>query len=177
MVPLDSLLKRSEISPSVFLGEVRAAFEMWEQAANIRFVETSDTANASLLIGAQQSPEGRAFTNVAQRRDKPTEIERSLICLNPEQRWKVGFDGNLEVYDLRYTLAHEIGHSIGLDHPSPTGEVMSFRYGETFRTLQPGDRRGVVALYGSKPADTPVSASTGAATALAASSETTAAHN
>ena len=27
-------------------------------------------------------------------------IRQSLICLNPEQTWKVGYDGNLEVYDL-----------------------------------------------------------------------------
>src|SRR5258706_8828763 len=108
MVPLDSLLKRSEISPSVFLGEVRAAFEMWEQAANIRFVETSDTANASLLIGAQQSPEGRAFTNVAQRRDKPTQNERWLVCPHPPQRRKDGFVGHLEAYDLWYKLAPEV---------------------------------------------------------------------
>ena len=57
-------------------------------------------------------------------------IGRSLICLNPKQPWKIGFDGRLGVYDLRYTIAHEIGHAIGLDHPSAAGQLMSYRYDE-----------------------------------------------
>jgi hypothetical protein len=52
------------------------------------------------------------------------------------------------VYDLRYTLTHEIGHAIGLDHPGTTSQVMSYRYEERFATLQPGDIRGAAALYG-----------------------------
>jgi hypothetical protein len=60
----------------------------------------------------------------------------------------VGFDGNTRVYDLRYTFVHEIGHAIGLDHPGPSGQVMSFRYDEQHRDLQAGDLNGVTMLYG-----------------------------
>jgi hypothetical protein len=73
-----------------------------------------------------------------------------LICLDPTQPWKIGFGGNPEAYDIRYTLAHEIGHAIGLDHPGPTGELMSFSYGEGFRVLQPGDVAGAILLYGAR---------------------------
>ena len=83
-------------------------------------------------------------------------IAKSLICLNPAKSWKIGFNGNMDVYDLRYTIAHEVGHAIGLDHPSPSGQLMSFRYDEDFRSLRPGDVSGAVALYG-KPG-TPVAA-------------------
>jgi hypothetical protein len=31
-------------------------------------------------------------------------IRQSLICLNPEKTWKVGYDGNLDVYDLYFTF-------------------------------------------------------------------------
>lgn len=75
-------------------------------------------------------------------------ISRALICLNPAEPWKVGFDGNLAVYDLRYTLTHEIGHTIGLDHPAARGELMYVDYEEKFRVPQPGDVRGAAALYG-----------------------------
>lgn len=77
-----------------------------------------------------------------------TEIERSVVCLNPAVRWKIGFDGNVDVYDLRYTVAHEIGHAIGLDHPRPSGVLMSYSYDERFRDLQRCDAEGAIALYG-----------------------------
>ena len=69
-------------------------------------------------------------------------IRQSLICLNPEQTWKVGYDGNLEVYDLYFTFLHEIGHTIGLDHPGASGEVMGFRYDEKVRDASGRRYRG-----------------------------------
>jgi predicted Zn-dependent protease len=128
---------------------------MWEAEANVSFARTDDADKADILIGAEGNPAGYAFTNVAYDRDSTGSVRRiakSLICLNPTRHWKIGFDGNLEAYDLRYAMAHEIGHAIGLDHPSPSGELMSFRYGEDFRELRPGDARGAVALYGARGA-------------------------
>jgi hypothetical protein len=151
MVPLDDLLARSQISVATFRDEVKAAFAMWEQAADIRFVPAAPGTKPGILIGAQRDPVAHAFADVAYAKGVPgplRPIERSLICFNPTKRWKVGFDGNLAVYDLRYTLAHEIGHAIGLDHPEPHGQVMSMRYHEDFRTLQDGDVSGVVRIYG-----------------------------
>jgi hypothetical protein len=77
-------------------------------------------------------------------------IRQSLICLNPEKTWKVGYDGNLDVYDLYFTFLHEIGHTIGLDHPGASGEVMGFRYDEKVRGLQDGDVEAVRRLYGER---------------------------
>lgn len=164
MLPPEAALVRSRIDPAAFRNEVRAAFATWEAAANITFTEVAVDAAPDILIGADAKARGRAFTNVAPTEDGQARsggvgtIRQSLICLNPLQPWKIGFDGNLEVYDLRFTLTHEIGHAIGLDHPSPEGELMSFRYVEKARGLQPGDIAGVVALYGRKgepPAGTP----------------------
>jgi hypothetical protein len=153
----EAALARSHIPFEAFRGEVRAAFDAWQAAANIQFRETSSPANAGILIGSDAKARGRAFTNVALRDDAGPAgrasvgaIRQSLICLNPEKPWKIGFDGNLDVYDLRYTIMHEIGHAIGLDHPSPEGRLMSFRYVETARGLTSGDAAGAVALYGRK---------------------------
>lgn len=174
--PLDTLLQHSGISPSALHTEVRAAFALWEHAANIRFVETGNPEDAGILIGAQLEPDGRALTNVTEQAGNPGRIERSVICLNPEKGWKIGFDGNLDAYDLRYTFAHEIGHAIGLDHPPASHEVMSYKYGEGFRTLQQGDRSGAVALYGPAPSDVPAVASARGTAATLASPQA-AAHN
>ena len=147
-----SLLASSGISIENFERELSAAFAMWEAAANITFVKTDDPTAAGILIGAQLVPKGRAFANVTYRAGEGpmVEIERSLICLNPAVRWKLQFDGNFDVYDLRYTLAHEIGHAIGLDHPPQARVVMSYKYGESFRELQRGDLAGAAMLYGNR---------------------------
>jgi hypothetical protein len=161
MVPLDALLDASHISRARLRAEVEAAFAMWQAAADISFAETDDPALADILIGSEAAPRGFAFSNVDYDHAGAApvrRIEKSLICLNPAKPWKIGFDGNMDVYDVRYTIAHEAGHAIGLDHPSPSGQLMSFRYGEDFRTLRTGDINGAVALYGKRGAPAVVAA-------------------
>ncbi|MEJ0013459.1 MAG: matrixin family metalloprotease [Bauldia sp.] len=160
VVALDGLLAANGISSARFQGEVTQAFAVWSAVANIVF-QPSDPATADILIGAEADPFGRAFTNVAHAAasgEGTAPIARSVICLNPVQKWKVGFDGNLDVYDLRYALEHEIGHAIGLDHPGVTGVLMDFRYREKFSGPQAGDIAGALALYGEKGATPPVAA-------------------
>jgi hypothetical protein len=163
LAPLDQLLDANHVSPASFADELHAALAAWSAIADIDFVPAKDSASAEILIGAETEPRGRAFTNVDYDKSRrasvwggpppPHQLRQSLICLNPAEHWKVGFDGNLAVYDLRYTLQHEIGHAIGLDHPSAEGELMNFRYIEQFRTPQAGDIRGAVALYGPRSED------------------------
>jgi hypothetical protein len=151
LVPMTDLATRNGISEATLQAETAAAFRAWEAAANITFIPVDDPDQADILIGAQGRPVGRAYANVMYQPgsvDGVRAIDRALVCLNPDQRWKVGFDGDIEVYDLRYTLVHEIGHAIGLDHPGPSGQVMSFVYREDFSDLQPGDFHGVQLLYG-----------------------------
>jgi hypothetical protein len=153
MAPLNALLSASHVAPDTLRREIAAAFAMWEEVANIGFLEAASPEQADILIGAQAEAEGWAFANVFYDVKSPEAVKpisRALICLNPERRWKVGFDGDLRSYDLRYTIAHEIGHAIGLDHPSGAGQIMGYRYEETFRALQPGDIAGAVVLYGER---------------------------
>lgn len=179
--PLDSLLAANDVNRPTFERELKAAFAAWSAVADIDFVP-APSAEAEILVGAESEPRGRAFTNVDYDKSikvgvsngpvPPHEMRQALICLNPQEHWKVGFDGNLEVYDLRYTLQHEIGHAIGLDHPSLRGVLMDFRYLEQFRTPQPGDIRGAVALYGARSGTAVAAAPAGKAPLPIASSIT-----
>lgn len=150
LAPIDALVGKS-LTRETMTREAEAAFRIWERAADLSFHEVSDARDADIVLGAQGRPNGRAFANVSYASNPDggvRTIDQALVCLNPDHEWKVGFDGDEDVYDLRYTLVHEIGHAIGLDHPGRSGQVMAFRYTEDFNDLQPGDLRGVRQLYG-----------------------------
>lgn len=144
-------LSGAKLTMEELARETAAAFRVWERAASLTFHRVADARNADIVIGAQGQPRRWAFANLSytvESREGVHTIDKALVCLNPEKAWKVGFDGDKDVYDIRYTLVHEIGHAIGLDHPGPSGQVMAFRYTEAFQDLQPGDLRGVQLLYG-----------------------------
>jgi len=158
MTAFDGLLAASGIAPSTLDSELAAAFAMWGAVTRLTFRKAGTDEPASIVIGAQVDPVGWAFADVIYNAESPQHIKpisQALICLNPKRRWKVGFDGNLRVYDLRYTFAHEIGHAIGLDHPKRPGQIMDHRYEERFRDLQPGDVMGATKLYGASVGSNP----------------------
>ena len=93
-------------------------------------------------VGARLHHRGRATRLPPPSRAACARSAEPLICFNPLQKWKVGFDGNLDVYDMRYTLTHEIGHAIGLDHPGAAGALMGFRYDEKLKGLAQERYRG-----------------------------------
>ncbi len=175
----DIVAKSPDLTEEKAKNELQAALQRWESVANIAFIEMNDPSLANIVIGAADDPGGRAFANLSYRGEKgPTPvtmalgnapaspvlddnggdgsvvpIDQAYVCLNPKSRWKIGFDGNLDVYDLRHTFTHEVGHAIGLDHPDSTGAVMAFRYDERVRDLQPSDIAGVRRLYGPRAAE------------------------
>jgi hypothetical protein len=159
--------------------ELLAAFASWENVADVKFSEIDEVERANVVVGATIASSGPAFANLSigrgvgrrpiakglgsgigtmpvtanniARGKSVAAIERAYICLSPKQPWKIGFDGNLGVYDLRHTFMHEIGHAIGLDHPGSSGAIMGYRYDEKVPVLQPSDIAAARFLYGQPP--------------------------
>jgi len=151
---IKALLARSQMTRRAFDHELAAALALWQSAANVRFVPAKRVAKADIVFSAEAQPDGIGYADVAltgSGERNVSSLKRGIVCLNPEIRWKSN-SGSAHESDagaqLRYALAQEIGHVIGLDHPGHEGELMSFEYGSHFDGLKPGDMAGIAALYG-----------------------------
>lgn len=130
---------------------VGAAFAMWSAAAGVRFRPAAPGETPDILVGAQGEPDHIAFANVwtdeARAADGIAPLRRATICLNPELVWVPDAAGPGRA-DFGTVLAHEIGHTIGLDHPGPTGALMGYSDEGDVDALMAGDREGAIRLYG-----------------------------
>jgi len=161
---LEPFLQRTGSSPEAFRDQARAAFAMWQAKSGLSFEEAEVGERADIVIGAQITPGGIAWTNLeydlpgrqvplphpatADSGSAIAVLKAAIICLNPQAAWSIGSGGQINGYDLRLVLAHEIGHAIGLDHPGKKGHLMGFAYQENLSGLTLGDVKGAVTLYG-----------------------------
>lgn len=154
------------------LGAARRALVQWAGASNIRFVETSSTAQSISpsaggdgisLITLANTPENAALFSGSDRPGRTRvyfdpvtgRISEADIALNPSAQFST--DGTFNTYDLESVLTHEIGHLLGLEHSGMVGATMQPRLALnglytlpafSARTLSEDDRAGVRALYG-----------------------------
>lgn len=147
------LFLHSHLTRQIFERELSGAFAMWQSVANVQFHAVTNPSVANIVIASEGVPDGIAYADVSLDASKSGDVSRltkGIVCLNPSVQWtaKRTDSGEGEQYRLQYTLAHEIGHVLGLDHPSPQGELMSFEYGHKFEGLKQGDIAGIGLLYG-----------------------------
>jgi hypothetical protein len=156
MRPLDALLQANGIAPAAFVAEVRAAFAVWSAAAAVSFTEIANPLRADIVIGAQAGSDGAAFTNIVDgklQRGLIGAIDRATVCLDAKVPWELEVDGDPKTYNVRYVVAHEIGHAIGLDHAGRARGLMGFAYLERMASktevrLAASDIDAVTELYG-----------------------------
>jgi len=175
------LLPSPAIKPeSDVLGAVHRALASWSSAASIKFVEVSsrkqsvsptsggDGISLITIAGTGDNvalfPEGNSTARTRVFYDLDTgEINEADIVINPYPYSETGAalqfstDGTPGTYDLESTLAHEIGHLLGLNHSRVMGATMqptqalNGTYGLpaiTERTLSDSDQAAARSLYG-----------------------------
>ena len=182
-IALSSSLTRPAINMSAgsdVLGAVDRALDSWASSANVKFVVTHSKVQSISsatqpdginLITIAPTPENLAIfgesNNAARTRvfyDRETgEISEADIVINPfpysDQGELIQFstDGTNGTYDLESTIAHEIGHLLGLSHSAVLGATMNPSQGlngiysapaQTERTLSDVDVSAARQLYG-----------------------------
>ena len=157
----DLILKQSYTGYPVFEAAfdatqkqlVRSAFQVWEDAANIDFVERSDTSAANVRIG-WDSIDGRSLNGgiLGQATVWSTNsiFTQSAIQIDladiPEADFTTD-SPSFGKWSFFATVAHEIGHALGLDHSSSPLALMYSQAGSVV-DLTADDIAGIVAIYG-----------------------------
>lgn len=70
------------------------------------------------------------------------------VSINVGVAWNSGSD-----IDFGTVIMHELGHSLGLDHPTDAGSIMYETYQGVRRSLAPGDIQGIQSLFGVRRED------------------------
>jgi predicted Zn-dependent protease len=162
------------------VGAVKRALASWSRAAGVTFVEVSSRAQSVSPVGRGDGVSlitiagttenlamfGQGNTTARTRvfYDPDTgDISEADIVLNPYPYSGSGSvlqfstDATPGTYDLESTLAHELGHFLGLNHSQVLGATMqpsqalNGTYGLpaiTERTLSEADQAAVRSLYG-----------------------------
>ena len=160
------------------LGAVRRALASWSRAANVNFVEVTSKLQS---VSPVNSGDGVSLITVAATEENLAlfsegnttartrvfydpdsgDISEADIVINPfpysgDTSLQFSTDGSVGTYDLESTLAHELGHLLGLGHSRVIGATMQATqalngtYGlpaTTERTLSEADQAAVRSLY------------------------------
>ena len=132
---------------------VQSAFQAWEDAANIDFVEQDDSSATKVRIGLD-SIDGRSLGGgtLGQATVWSTNniFNHAAIQIDSADMPEADFSTNSPPsgkWSFFATVTHEIGHALGLAHSSLSSALM-YRFSGSTVDLTADDIAGIVAVYG-----------------------------
>jgi len=138
---------------------VRQAFDLWAQQTPLTFTEVSNRADADIVIGwgVREHGDGDPFDgpgNVLAHASFPNPYNNRQVFLHfdDDEHW---VNSNTQNVDLLTVAAHEIGHTLGLDHSNDPNALMYPSYSRPHRFLGNDDIAGAQSLYGVASAPQP----------------------
>jgi hypothetical protein len=142
-----------------FVDEINRAFRAWSAAADIQFIEVPDSgapfneagANGDIRIGAHPIDGPTGILAHAYYPPPNSETAAGDLHFDVGEPWSC-VPGS-DALDIGIVAAHEIGHSIGLDHRDQEGRpsVMSALYAPPRATPFWSDVRRAAGVYGTPP--------------------------
>jgi hypothetical protein len=131
---------------------VRAAFSLWSNETALTFTEVTVSSQADIVIGWAPGDHGDGDPfdgpgDVLAHASYPNPYTDRQVFLHfdDDERW---VDSETRNVDLLTVAAHEIGHTLGLDHSDDPKALMYASYSGPRRFLGTDDIAGIQSLYG-----------------------------
>lgn len=145
----------NDLSLAKTRAAIAQAFSIWSGAVPLTFVEkTSGSVDIEIGFMRGAHGDGTPFRGVGHQLAHafPPPVQPSMIAgdihFDDEETWAVKRPIPQGSYDLVTVAAHEIGHSLGLEHSSVYQALMYPGYHGVQRHLAQDDKDRIRALYG-----------------------------
>jgi Matrixin/Putative peptidoglycan binding domain len=152
----------SDLSQEKTRDAITAAFRLWSNVTPLTFLEVSVGQKPHIRIrfatGAHgdgnpfDGPGGRVLAHAFFPPTHGGSIAGDAH-FDEAETWDATLPIPAGRYDLVTVAAHELGHSLGLNHSSVAGAIMqpTFGSGTSHRFLHQDDIRGIQSIYGTRP--------------------------
>jgi len=145
-----------DIQDNLEQNAIRTAMSIWENQTDLYFLEVCDSIFADIIImwGIADHGCGYPFDSTGGILahgfyPPPNGTFAGDIHFDDDENWTIEIrNSSAQPLDLITIAAHEIGHSLGLDHSSVENALMYPYYNGSHRYLHQDDITGIRSIYG-----------------------------